>query len=365
MGRKKSLFVTALTSLLCAVDTLAAPPQSPSVPLFQHVFVVVEENQTYNQVIGNTADMPYLNSLAEKYGLATNYFANTHPSINNYFYLTAGRKGTKPPFVEAAADLYPFDVDGPNVASILSAHGKTWKSYAEDLPHEGYIGGNTGAYAKRHNPFAYFETVRKSKKQRANIVPFTQFKTDLHDDTLPDYGFIVPNLYDDAHNDPLTHKGSPCGDHAALQRADNWLRENLAPLIDSAAFQQNGLLVITFDEACASGPDSDSRLNPNQPGTEGGGHVATILVSPKIASGTRSDRLYHHQSVARLSLQALGVNVFPGRAATAPDMGEFFTVTAKSQNDPGSAIWFLRPKSRLPNPITSIGGTTCFERLCF
>ena len=62
---------------------------------FEHVFVVVEENQNYEEVIGNTKDLPYLNTLAAKYGVATNYYANTHPSINNYFYLTAGRSGTR------------------------------------------------------------------------------------------------------------------------------------------------------------------------------------------------------------------------------------------------------------------------------
>ena len=141
----------------------------------------------------------------------------------------------------------------------------------------------------------------------------------------------MPNLYDDAHNDPVTHKGASCGDHAALQRADRWLRDNIEPLIAAPAFQQGSLLVITFDEACESGADADSRLDPKRPDSEGGGHVATILVSPLIAAGTRSDRLYHHESVARLSLEALGVHEFPGRAASAPDMGEFFAPAVPSQ----------------------------------
>jgi len=318
MGQKTRALVVFLLCLFYAAIAVAQSPRK--VPLFQHVFVLVEENQSYNKVIGNTQDMPYLNSLAEKYGLATNYFADAHPSINNYFYLTAGRQGTKPPFIGGSADLYPFEVAGPNIASILSAHDKTWKSYAEDLPHTGYIGGNDGSYAKRHNPFAYFETVRSSTEQRDNIVPFTTIRSDLENNTLPDYAFIVPDIYDDAHNDPVTHKGAGCGDHPALQRADNWLRENIEPLIQSPAFQQGGLLVITFDEACTS----DSRLNPTAPHGEGGGHVATILVSPKIAAGTRSAQLYHHESVARLALEALGVNVFPGKAAAAPDMSAFF-----------------------------------------
>jgi len=321
--RLYNTFFAALLGVLLIVSTAWA-----EVPQFQHVFVLVEENQSYKDVIGNVADMPYLNSLAERYGLATSYFADTHPSINNYFYLTADRRGTNPLFVGASADLYPFDVDGPNIASILAAHGKTWKVYAESLPHKGYVGGNYGDYAKRHDPFAYFETVRSSRAQRADIVPFRQLQTDLQQHSLPDYGFIVPNLYNDGHNDPKTHSGAACGDHTALQRTDHWLRQNIQPLISSPDFRQSGLLVITFDEAC----DRDSRLRPHGPNEDGGGHVATILVSSRIAAATTSDRLFHHESVARLALEALGVDTFPGLAANAPDMSVFFSRSRSSGN---------------------------------
>jgi hypothetical protein len=57
---------------------------------FNHIVVVIEENHNYNQVIGN-ASMPYFNSLANNYGVATQYYANTHPSIGNYFMLTTGQ----------------------------------------------------------------------------------------------------------------------------------------------------------------------------------------------------------------------------------------------------------------------------------
>src|SRR5207253_2216053 len=64
-------------------------PPTGTVPQFAHVFIVVEENADYAKVVGNSA-MPYLNSLASRYGLATQYYANTHPSIGNYFMLTVG-----------------------------------------------------------------------------------------------------------------------------------------------------------------------------------------------------------------------------------------------------------------------------------
>jgi hypothetical protein len=183
--------VIFLLVLLAALPTLA----QSAVPRFKHVFVVVDENQSYTDVIGNIQDMPYLNSLADKYGLATNYFANTHPSINNYFYLTAGRKGTGAPFYGPLADLYLFDVDVPNVASVLSAEGKTWKAYAEDLPHTGFIGGSHGKYAKRHDPFAYYESVRDNKNQRDNIVPFKQLADDARvDQALHPRSMIVAGL---------------------------------------------------------------------------------------------------------------------------------------------------------------------------
>jgi hypothetical protein len=51
-------------------------------PASAHVFLVVEENHSYSQVIGNSS-MPYLNSLAAKYGLATQYYADVHPSIGS------------------------------------------------------------------------------------------------------------------------------------------------------------------------------------------------------------------------------------------------------------------------------------------
>jgi hypothetical protein len=55
-----------------------------------HVFIVMEENHSYSDVIGNPA-MPYLNSLAATYSVAQGYYANTHPSIGNYFMLTTGQ----------------------------------------------------------------------------------------------------------------------------------------------------------------------------------------------------------------------------------------------------------------------------------
>ncbi len=278
--------------------TPAAKPVKLSDVRVNHVFIVMEENHSYSDVIGNPA-MPYLNSLASTYSVAEGYYANTHPSIGNYFMLTTGQIITN-------NDGYTQTVTVDNVVRELLAAGKTWKEYSEALPSQGYDGGDTGEYAERHNPLSYMSDVRNDPNQRQNLVPFTQLATDIANHTLPNYGFIVPDLLHDAHN-------------GTLAQADSWLQTNIAPLLSSPDFNSRGggLLIITFDEA----ETSDTEF--------GGGHVAWIAVGPNVNPGYPPGgslvpvTVYQHQSTCRFMLKLAGVTVFPGAAATAPDMNEF------------------------------------------
>jgi acid phosphatase len=237
--------------------------------------------------------MPYFNSLISQYGLATQYYADAHPSIPNYLALTTG-------LMETFDDGFSGAISDDNVVRELVKAGKTWKSYAESLPATGYTGGDSGVYKRAHNPFTYLSDVQNDNAQAANLVPFTQFATDLANNALPQYSFIAPNLLDDAHD-------------GSLGQADAWLQTNIAPLIASPMFQSKGLLIITFDE----GDQSD--LN------HGGGQVATLIISSTAKKGFQSQTLYQHQSVLRLILSGSGIRTFPGMAAAAPDMTEFFT----------------------------------------
>jgi hypothetical protein len=67
----------------CLAPVAVTPPLPAQSVRFGHVFVVVEENANFSDVVANPA-MPYLNGLANQNGLAANYFANAHPSIPNY-----------------------------------------------------------------------------------------------------------------------------------------------------------------------------------------------------------------------------------------------------------------------------------------
>lgn len=320
------LFVAGLG--LNAYAQIACTGEKSKIPVYKNVVIVVEENQSFEDVIRKDSKMPYLNELAARGGLAHRYYANTHPSMNDYFILTAGRRGTSLPY--GLADTFGGIVSGDNVASILTRHDKSWKAYAENLPRTGYVedGGDPhGLYVKRHNPFAYLKSVvepASGLSQRENIVPFKQFAADLKDNKLPNYSFVVPNLVNDAHDNPKTRGGSACGDEESLQVADDWLKKNIKPLLDSESFQKDGLLMIVFDEACDKGSKKDGSLGPKQSGG-GGGHIAGVLVGAHLPeTGCVSDTIFHHESILRLSLRALGVEEFPGAAATAPDLGEFF-----------------------------------------
>ncbi len=305
--RTRFLFLNTFLALLivCGFCTLqvacggggsnSGTVQTPSAagqPSFDHVVLAVEENHSYSDVIGNSS-MPYFNTLASQYGLATNYFADGHFSIPNYLMLTTG-------LTETFDDNFSGTFNDDNVVRELLKAGKTWKAYAESLPSPGYLGGDSGEYVRHHNPFAYLSDVQNDSTQAANIVPFTQFATDLSNNALPQYAFIAPNLINDAHD-------------GTLAQADTWLQNNIGPLIASPAFQNSGLLIITFDE----GDVTD--LN------HGGGQVATLIISSSAKKGFQSKTLYQHQSVLRLILAASGVSNFPGLSAAAPNMTEFFT----------------------------------------
>jgi acid phosphatase len=282
-------------------STPSPTPIPTAIPAADHVFVIVLENHAFNQVIGSPF-MPYLNSLASAHSLATNYFANTHPSIGNYFMLTTGN-------IETNNDAFTGTVSSDSIPRAFAAAGKTWKAYMESLPSVGYTGGDVYPYFKHHNPFAYMTDVLGSSAETANLVPFTQISSDLSAGTLPNFAFIAPNAEHDAHDCPTG--GSVCLDSDKLTAADNWLKSNIDPLIKSPALA-NSVFIIVFDESL----DVDL--------VNGGGKVAWVMTGAHVKAGFKSTTFYQHQSTLRLVLDLLRVADHPGNSATATTMQEFF-----------------------------------------
>jgi hypothetical protein len=276
-------------------------PTPTAIPAADHVFVVVLENHAFSQVIGSPF-MPYLNSLANGHSLATNYFANPHPSIGNYFMLTTGN-------IETNNDAFTGTVSSDNIPRAFAAAGKTWKAYMESLPSVGYLGGDVYPYFKHHDPFVYLTDLQPPSAEAGNVVPFTQLTANLNAGSLPNYAFIAPNAEHDAHDCPTG--GSLCLDSDKLTAADNWLKANIDPLIKSPALA-NSVFVIVFDESL----DVDL--------VNGGGKVAMVMTGSHVKTGFKSTTFYQHQSTLRLVLDLLRVADHPGNSATAPTMQEFF-----------------------------------------
>jgi phosphatidylinositol-3-phosphatase len=288
-------------ALLIGVSAFAQVPHS------KHVYIVAEENRSYERIVGS-ASMPYLNSLLAKGGVATQFYANEHGSLENYLILTAGQYLT-----HNNSTLAVFNVD--NIERHLLTNGMTFKSYAQTLPYAGYTGLYYNAYMKRHAPLPYYTDMANSSLLK-NHESTTELTKDIANGTLPNFAFITPDGDHDMHN---------CGANlgACFATADQFLKTTIGPLLASAPFQPggDGILIIWADEADLG---SDNRCSATVL-TGCGGHVLVAMIGPQVKAGYKSVTTYHHPSVLRTMLEALGTTAnFPAAANTAPDMREFF-----------------------------------------
>jgi len=292
---------------------------SASAQTVKHVVLISLENHGYSQVIGNP-NMPYLNQLAQQGALATNFYATGHPSIDNYFRLTTGQNVT---FDDSFSGTTSVD----NLVRQLSAVGKTWKNYAENLPYAGYIGGDAWPYIKHHDPFAYMTDVRNNSAQAKRIVPFSQLSADLAANTLPSFAFVQVNNQHNGHDCPV--KGSSCTDTDKLVATDKWLLTHVPNILNDPEFQQSGLLVIWYDEA----QESDTR--------NGGGHIAVVFAGSGAKKAYRSSTFYRHDQLLRTIGQLLGMKTFPGASATAYAMTDMLAGSTSTT----SALTIVSPVS--------------------
>jgi hypothetical protein len=252
--------------------TPAPPPTAGgTVPSFSHVFLIVMENHEYSSVIGNPA-APYTNGLVANYGLATSYYAASHPSLPNYLALTAGST------FGIASDCTTCFVSATNIADQVEGSGRSWKAYMEDMPVPCYLGASSGNYAMKHNPFMYYNDIRNNPVRcAAHVAPFTQFWVDMSSGQVPDLVWITPNMCNDTHDCPVG-------------TGDTWLRSVVPTITGSAAFRNGGVLFITWDEGssnagCCSG--------------SWGGHVATLVMAPNAIGGFRSGVAENHYGLLR------------------------------------------------------------------
>ena len=280
---------------------------SAQVPHSKHVYIVAEENRSYERLVGSQY-MPYLNSLLAKGALATQFYSNMHGSLENYLIITSGQYLT-----HDNQTLKVFDVD--NIERHLLTHGLTFKSYAQSLPSPGFTGLASGAYLKRHAPLPYYTDMANSSLIK-NHVSTSELAKDIANGTLPNFAFITPDANHDIHN--CSSGLNPC-----LQTADNWLKANIGPLLKTPPFQPggDGVLIIWSDEADLG---SDDRCSATV-STGCGGRILVAMIGPQVKAGYKSTITYHQESVLRTMLEATGTTSgFPAGSSKAPAMRDFF-----------------------------------------
>jgi hypothetical protein len=264
-----------------ALGALATLPSSRG----SHVVIVMMENAEYGQVIGSS-DAPYVNALARRYGLAAQSFAITHPSLPNYLALTSGSTHG------VSSDCSDCHVSAPNIVDQLETAGISWAAYLEDVPKPCFRGAGAGGYAKKHNPFIYYDDIAASASRCGRLVGFGRLTEALRSGRLPTYAWITPNLCDDGHD-----CGVAAGDRFLARTVPALLRE-LGP---------HGFIVVTWDEG---GSDQGCC------GGARGGHVATIVAGPDVRRGRRMQQPIDHFGVLATIEQVLGLPPLAGAADT-------------------------------------------------
>jgi hypothetical protein len=248
------------------------------IPNFDHIVLIMLENEDYEQVIGNP-QMPNLNALATQNVTLSNYYAIGHPSLPNYIALMSG--GTQ----NITSDCNTCFVNQKNLADLIMASGRTWKAYEENMPSPCFI-GDSKLYAQKHDPLLYFDSIRTNSVICKNsIVPLTQLDSDLAAKQMPNFAFIMPNLCNSGHD-------------CALDKPDAWVQDMVAKLQASPAFGSNSLIAIIFDEGQPSNKGACCGL------ASGGGKVAAILISPLAKPGFNDDTEYSHYSLLKTILAA-------------------------------------------------------------
>jgi phosphatidylinositol-3-phosphatase len=316
--------------------TVPATWAHPATAQVRHVFVIVLENESASVTFGPASPAPYLSKTLPSLGAyLPNYYGVGHHSLDNYIAMISGQA----PNIQTQADcdvfgnfpggslgphgqepgtgcIYPADV--LTIASQLTAARLTWRDYNEDMgadpareaavcghpavgsPDNTEVATPTDMYATRHNPFVYFHSIIDDASLcDSHVVNLNLLGADLRRvSATRNYTFITPDLCDDGH-DSRCANGQPGG----LAQANAFLRTWVPRITASPAFRQDGLLIVTFDEAdtsdastCCGTIAGPGAAQPGETGP-GGGDVGAVLLSPCIAPGTVSQTAYNHYTM--------------------------------------------------------------------
>jgi phosphatidylinositol-3-phosphatase len=271
-----------------ASPSASDPAAAGAVPNFDHIYDIWFENKEYTSVVGSSK-APYINSLIDKYGLATAVYAERHPSEPNYIAQTSGS-------TQGVTDDGNYNLGVNNLFDQIEASGRTWRSVQQGYPGKCFTGsssssvvdgaGKSGGYVRKHNPAISYTSISGNAAKCANITNLASF-----DPAAADFQFITPNMINDMHD-------------GSVADGDNFLKAFLPQILNSAAFA-NSLVIVTFDEGTTN--------------TNGGGHIMTIMITPNMTPGFKATATYDHYSMLRTIEDAWNLPCL-GNACSATDM---------------------------------------------
>jgi hypothetical protein len=290
MRRLVVLLIIALASLLATTSSSASPQRSAEQRAataghkVTKLLVVVEENHSLREM---KKGMPYTFRLARRYGYATRYHAVSHPSLPNYVAIVGGSThGIRDDQGPSAHHITQRSVFGQALR-----HGKTAAAYEQSMPTRCSL-SDSGGYAVRHNPWAYF--VNERTGCRAHDRSFTAFGPDVRAGNLPRVGMVVPDVDHDAHD-------------GSLATADAWFKKLMAKVFAGSDWKSGHLaVVLTADE------DDYSQ----------GNRVLTVVIHRSQHNNVVRTRLNHY-SLTRLYDEVAHLPLLH-RAAKATSMAKAF-----------------------------------------
>jgi phosphatidylinositol-3-phosphatase len=277
------------------------------------VFIILMENHNWSDIKGSP-DAPYINKTLLPIASYTDQYYNPagiHPSEPNYLWLEAGTNfgitNDKLPATNHQSTTNHF------VTQLKNA-GISWKTYQEGITGMACPTTNNYPYAPKHNPFVYFDDV-VSAGCTAVMRPFTELAGDLSNGTTARYNFITPNLINDMH-DSAAPLNNP------VLQGDTWLSQNLPMILQSGAYQNNGVVFITWDE-----------------GVNGDGPIGMIVLSPLAkGAGYHNATFYTHSSTLRTLQKIFNVRPLLNGAGTAQDLSDLLVPNAIPNADSEIAI---------------------------
>jgi hypothetical protein len=355
-----------------------ASARAGDLPRYDHIFVIVAENKSFDQIVGSP-NAPELNKLAREYGLATNFYGEVHPSEANYIAMLGGDTfGIRDddawyckPFKfdrHCSYSLLPgyvsHSISARSLMDQLAEAKLTWKGYFEDLPAPGSTAIYDPSeehpdpnrpmylYAAKHNGFVNFEGVRQDPKIEEKIVPLDQLRLDLSTGALPNYAQIILNQCNEMHGlrdgevppppaDCQIDGKNPATIAALIRRGDAAIGGIVDEIMAAPVWAKAGnvAIVITWDEDDGStrgqkgccGSDPASRAN------FGGGHIPTIVVTNHGPRHFEDPAAYNHYSLLRTTEEAFGIHEYLGFAGATDEGVRTMTPLFETAPSPSSA----------------------------